>query len=500
MAAARRGGALAAGLLALVGVGLAAGAATAQCTSCGNPAFVSGSSDLTRQLGGAQRGFGLRSTLAWGLTTSDRYFEGREDVGSLDNFKADLHIWTLAVAVEAPSGTSAEVVLPLGWLESERNFAGRAVDRGLGDLELRLRQDVLRPLRLGASAPRLVASLGVAAPTGVYVEREGLDDIDPFVNRSRGWDGGAGWEDIDITTSAGGDSTRFLSIGRGVWWLLGDLELLGRAGTLVGYYAGVQTRLPLGHAPDGFGWGGEVRGSAGGMLTLLPDLLHLGLTGEWLWRGKATEVLYGERVAFANGGGTFGYLTPSLQGELGRFATLGVSLRLPVWRDVVGTQVVDNAGLWVIVGGRFGGSAAAATTPAAAGAAGAAASGGATAEARAPRETRPGQPPTQPEIAALLVPGKTTVVDYWATWCKPCHKLDATLQPWLATAPASVVLRRYDASAWGKAEWARFLPTAPTLPVLEIYGPDGRLQRRLSGEECFAFRDHLPPAAPAAAD
>ena len=102
----------------------------AQCASCGNPAFVSGGNDMSRQLATGESGYRLRSTLAYGYTTSDRYFEGSHDVGSLDNFRADLHIFSLATTFDAPFGSAAEVVLPYGYLASERNFAGAAVECG----------------------------------------------------------------------------------------------------------------------------------------------------------------------------------------------------------------------------------------------------------------------------------------------------------------------------------------------------------------------------------
>jgi len=107
----------------------------------------------------------------------------------------------------------------------------------------------------------------------------------------------------------------------------------------------------------------------------------------------------------------------------------------------------------------------------------------------------PGDKPKEAAIAQVLVAGKTTMVEYGATWCAVCKKLKPKLAAFAATRE-DVVFRHIDVTDWDVPRMKRVLPAQPGLPVLDIFGPDGRLIKRLWGEQTFKYAE-IVPAAPA---
>lgn len=459
--------------------------ANAQCVSCGNPAFASGNNDISRSLNpqSAQQ-YGVQAGFVYGYGSSNSYFDGDKETTNFDDFDMTMNLFTLAAGVTAPWGTELATVLPFGQLASTRRFneAG-AEDKGLGDLEVRLRQDIMAFTNLrGGLAPRIVLSLGVVAPTGLYVAKQ-TEEIGTMLDPGFGGGFGGGTTGGGDTSDAGVDSSKYLSIGRGAWWMVADLEAFGRVHERASYYVGVAARRTTSDAPDGFRWGDELRTTVGLNGVAVQRWLNVSVQGEYQWRGRSTEVIIAERLDFLNGGGDWISLMPTLQSQVLPELSVSVSGRFPLYRNVVGVQAVQNASIWLSVTGNFGFGGD--TRDAASPALGVAKGAGTPA-------MKPGDAPSTPEIRALLVPGKVTVVDYWASWCKPCQKLGVVINEWRDTKPANVELRKFDASDWQKEHWLKYLPHAPTLPVLDIYDAAGKLIARLSGDEAFRFVDHLP--------
>ena len=79
-------------------------------------------------------------------------------------------------------------------------------------------------------------------------------------------------------------------------------------------------------------------------------------------------------------------------------------------------------------------------------------------------------------VELVLVFGKLTIFDFWATWCQPCKQLEPALIELARAHPELIAIRRIDAVDWDSAAVARYLtPGGFDLPHLKIYDRDGQL-------------------------
>lgn len=356
-----------------------------------------------------------------------RLQQGRSSAPNPNELAIDVHLATLQLSISAPTKTRLDLQLPAGTLVTN-TFDQRRTDSGIGDLEARVRQSVLR---IGSARPITVgATLGLVVPTGPYVERSGAANLAPEAS--------------------------YLTLGRGTEWWLAEADarlLVGRTAI----FSQVTGRGPLARTKDGFSWGPEVRATAGVQHGVLP-WLSLILSTDLQIRGGASEPdpFGGDRLMAANAGGWQWTVTPAASVAVSQDLAVVVGARAPIISDVTGNQLVPQIGGFVAV-------------------------------SYTRRMSRP-RTPTPPTPGSEVVAGKITVVDYWATWCAPCTEISRALADATSRWP-DVEIVKVDATAWpdGPA-----LPAGATgLPVVEIFDAKGKRHTLMLGRDALRVVDEV---------
>lgn len=84
------------------------------------------------------------------------------------------------------------------------------------------------------------------------------------------------------------------------------------------------------------------------------------------------------------------------------------------------------------------------------------------------------------DLEANLVPGKVTVFDYYAVWCKPCREVDAHMRDVLAASP-DVALRKLNVVDWDSPLAKAHLSAVASLPYVVVYDVNGQRVAEISG-------------------
>ena len=98
----------------------------------------------------------------------------------------------------------------------------------------------------------------------------------------------------------------------------------------------------------------------------------------------------------------------------------------------------------------------------------------------------------QPIPTERAVPRKWTVVDFYAPWCGPCRKVDEFLINRLE-AGSSFAVRKVNIVDWDSPVVQQLGETLSTLPMVEVYNPEGGLVGTVSGLDLERLKTLLQP-------
>lgn len=87
------------------------------------------------------------------------------------------------------------------------------------------------------------------------------------------------------------------------------------------------------------------------------------------------------------------------------------------------------------------------------------------------------------DLAAAVVPGHVTIIDFWATWCGGCKVVDERMLAAVGTVDA-VVIRKIDIGD-GETAVARQHKVG-ALPHIRIFDRSGNLRYVLAGNDALA--------------
>ncbi|MFO0756494.1 MAG: thioredoxin family protein [Byssovorax sp.] len=97
-------------------------------------------------------------------------------------------------------------------------------------------------------------------------------------------------------------------------------------------------------------------------------------------------------------------------------------------------------------------------------------------------------------LEVALVKGKLTVIDFTASWCRPCHQIDDHMVKVLAAHP-DIAYRRLDIGDWDTPLAQRYLKSVSKLPFVMVFDRFGQKVDELSGIDFAALDAAIDQAA-----
>jgi len=90
------------------------------------------------------------------------------------------------------------------------------------------------------------------------------------------------------------------------------------------------------------------------------------------------------------------------------------------------------------------------------------------------------------DLAALVVPGKVTIFDFYADWCAGCREIDVHANQVLNSRD-DVAVRKLNVVDWDTPVAKRHLSGISGLPYVVVYGKSGQLVKSIQGVELGAL-------------
>ncbi|MEE2903805.1 MAG: thioredoxin family protein [Myxococcota bacterium] len=263
--------------------------------------------------------------------------------------------------------------------------------------------------------------------------------------------------------------------------------------------------MPLHRNPSGLRPG--ILQSYGANTIYTPDrswTISAGITGRYVMR---TEEEDGDLIQ--NSGGHFLDAGLSVSRRFNDKYSIGVNAQFPIYRNLNGRQLTDSYSLFGLIGYLFGGAEPDSErgenrklSPAEKKQATESdnyqltdheAQHGSHQVKLESIETRTssGSPATKNflelttggasfQMNEALVPGKITIIDFWADWCEPCKDIEIYLRK-VASEHQSVVIHKVEVPNFDSPVAKAHLRGVTGLPVIRIYDKNGDLIRDLVG-------------------